>query len=41
MGQKAKYSSRVEVFRFTPDTVAKVVLLKVSKILRAVGAVFV
>jgi len=42
-----RFASKTEVavlkcqFRYTPDSVAKVVLPKVSKILRAAGAFFV
>jgi hypothetical protein len=41
VGQNRKSSMRANVFRFAPDSVAKVVLPKVSKILRAAGAIFV
>jgi hypothetical protein len=40
-GSKAALTDPKSNFRFTPDSVAKVVLPKASKILRAAGAVFV
>ena|ERR1700731_36371 len=40
-GSKPVLTAPKHHFRSTPDSVAKVVLPKVSKILRAVGAVFV